>query len=418
MDRYGNNEQEMEKMKFIDCIRPALTEGLYTVEVTQKVTEPEVQTFTATEEFYVAGRGFTLDVSNIFSVSPTENECGDFSGMIPFITLKSRTFPWDRSINGPGSTSPPVPWVALIVISSKEEAGEEDISIARLREGAGEGVFFPDQSVLPQVVQEKDEDLCHVVEIPVSLYKSIMPGCHDLPYLTHVRRVNLADTEDAITAMDGDFSVIMANRLIPTGEAEPLKSTVHLVSLLGMPERIPDGCDSVRLVSLHRWNVYSVRDHSQTFRQLIDTLKENTGVMGFDRNSEVLARGYVPKMHKTRSGEFTYSLYRSPLIPYANSELDCTSRQTADGHLIYDPEVGVFDVSYAAAFQLGRFLSLSRRADGSAIAAWRKNRQNREHKELLRANMQLFDVEQLCEAMTEKMKAVRVEQAPRQGGTE
>lgn len=390
-------------MKFIKFMRPALTEGMHTVEVTQHVEKPEVQTFTATEEFYVAGRGYTLDVSDIFSASPTENECGDFSKLIPFITLENQTFPWDRKItNDIGKT--PVPWVALIVISSVEGAKEEDISIAKLLEGTAVGVFFPDKSAMPQMVTEKDEDLCHVVEIPVSLYKSIMPGYEDLLYLTHVRRVNLADTEDAITARDGDFSVIMANRLIPTGESEPLKSTVHLVSLLGMPENIPDGYNSVRLVSLHRWNVYSVRDDSQAFQQLIDTLKDNTGVIGFDRSNEVLARGYVPKMHKTRSGEFTYSLYRSPLIPYANTELDCTSKQTADGHLIYDPKVGVFDASYAAAYQLGRFLSLIRRADGSAIAAWRKSRQNKEHKKLLQANMQLFNVEQLCEAMIANMQ--------------
>lgn len=416
MDRQENNEQKMGKMKFINFLHPALTGGKHTVTVTQEVQSPTVQTFTATEEFYVAGRGYTLDVSQIFSESPTENECGDFSKLIPFLTLENQTFPWDRKITQ-DMDEIPVPWVALIVISSREEAKEEDISIFKLLEGTTGGVFSPDPSALPQVVTEKNEDLCHVVEIPVSLYKSIMPSYRDLPYLTHVRRVNLADTEDAITAKDGEFSVIMANRLIPTGEEEPLKSTVHLVSLLGLPETIPKGFDSVRLVSLHRWNVYSVRDHSQTFQQLIDTLKENTGVVGFDRTNEVLARGHVPKKHKTRSGEFTYSLYRSPLIPYANRELDCTSKQTADGHLIYDPTVGIFDVSYAAAFQLGRFLSLSRRADGSAIAAWRKSRQSKEHKQLLKANMQIFDVGKLCEAMVENMKESKVE-APRRGEVE
>jgi hypothetical protein len=393
----------MEKMKFIDFLRPVLTEGWHTVTAIQEVDEPETRTFSATEDFYVAGRAYTLDVNEVFTVSPTENECGDFSHLIPFITLENQNFPWERRI-AEAIDETPVPWVALIVISSGEPSEEKDIAVSELLSGAPAGVFFPDRNTLPPVVTEKDDDSCHIVDIPATLYRAIMPEYRDMTCLTHVRRVDLADTEDAITAKDGDFSVVMANRLIPSGEGDPLKSTVHLVSLLGMPREIPEGYGTVRLVSLHRWNVYSVKDRSVPFRQLIDGLGKNTGTLAHDRDSEALRQGCVPKKHMTRSGESTYSLYRSPLIPYANEEMDCSAKSTADGHLIYNQETGIFDASYAAAFQLGRLISLNRKADAQAVAAWRKSREAKAHRELLRANIDLGNVENLCRNLVQSLE--------------
>ncbi len=391
-----------EKMRFINFIKPDLTEGMYTVTVTQSVTEPQAQNFSKSEDFYVSGKAYTLDINHVFNVSPSENECGDFSGLLPFITLDNKTFPWERKITDDIGTTP-VPWVALIVISSGEKTEEKNIPISELLNQTPQGIFFPDKSKLPPITTEKDSDLCHIIDIPKELYQSIMPDYEDMSYLTHVRRVNLADTEDDIAAKDGDFSVVMANRFIPTGEDERLKSTVHLVSMLGIPAEIPGGYDCVRLVSLYRWDVYSVKDHSETFHQLIDDLGRNTGIIGYDKSNEVLKRCYVPKKHMTRSGETTYSLYRPPFIPYADKETDCSSKYTADGHLIYDPQNGVFDVSYAAAFQLGRLISLNRRTDSRSIAAWRKSQKTRSHKMLLQANIRFMDVGELCKKIMKEM---------------
>ncbi|WP_155857226.1 hypothetical protein AB9D59_16280 [Blautia producta] len=389
-------------MRFIDFMKPVLQDGKHTVSAVQSVTAPREQGFTAEEQFYVASRAYTLGADDVFSVSPTENECGDFSRLLPFITLENKSLPWERKI-ADDISGKPTPWVALIVIAAGEEIQESDITIAELLGGAPEETFFPDRNSLPEIVTESPKDLCHILDIPISLYQEIMPGHEDMTYLAHVRRVNLADTEDSVSERDGDFSVVMANRFIPTGEKERQKSTVHLVSMLGIPEKMPDGYKKVRLVSLHRWNVYSVRDDSQTFQRLIDGLSQNTGVIGFDKEHEMTKRGYVPKKHLTRSGEATYSLYRSPLIPYANKPLDAASRVTADGYMIYDPQTGVFDVSYAAAFQLGRLISLGSRAEGEAVSNLRKRTKIKAHKNLLRANIQTLDVKELCKKMVKEM---------------
>lgn len=389
-------------MKFIDFIKPVLMDGEHTVTVTQNVTAPQTQSFAQSEPFYVAGKAYTLDPNDVFSVSPTENECGDFSKLLPFITIENKTFPWERKITA-DIQRVPVPWVALIVLSATENTEEGDISVADLLRYTPAATYFPSQNQLPKIVIEKESDVCHVVDLSKELYHAIMPTYEEMIYLTHIRRVNLAHTEDDIIEKDGDFSVIMANRFIPTGINEPLKSTVHLVSMLGMPREIPSGYDKVRLVSLHRWNTYSVQDNSQVFQQLIDTLSSNTGMIGCNKDNEVLKRCYVPKKHMTRSGETTVSLYRPPLIPYANKEIDSTSKYTADGHLIYDPKNGIFDTSYAAAFQLGRLISLHRKADSERIDAWRKNRKAISHQRLLRANIGRIDVVELCRKMSEDM---------------
>lgn len=388
-------------MKLVSYAKPVLADGKYTLSVTQTVTEPEKQTFTASSDFCVAGRAFTLAFGDVFDVYPPENECGNLSKMLPFITLEDKSFPW-RWDMGEQAGGAPVPWVALIVVSSQEAATERDMSVDELQKSAPAGIYFPKEG-FPETVLEQGGDVCHVLDLPVELYRALMPSRVDMTYLTHVKRVSLEKTEDEIAAKEGDFSVVLANRLIPAGNDGSLKSTVHLVSLIGFPETIPEGYDAVRLVSLFRWNVYCVRENTESFRQMIDRLRRNTGEIGFDRENEILRRAYVPKKHMTRSGETTYSLYRSPLIPYENRELaEKGSKATADGYLIYDRNTGVFDTSYAAAFQLGRLISLSSPADCKWIAALRRQVKINNHKKLLRANINRIDVRRLCQDLTKE----------------
>lgn len=400
--------KEYDKMRLIDFIRPSLADGRHTVTVTQRVEKPERADFTQEEHFYVAGRAYTLAADEVFSVSPSENECGDFSRILPFITLNSRSLPWEKKI-AEDMDGVPVPWLALIVLSSEEKAEEHEIAVGELPNSVPENTYFPDSSALPALVLEDAEELCHVIDLPVELYGEIMPDLADLPFLTHVKRVDLSDTEDEITEKDGDFSVVMANRFIPTGRGTRTKSTVHLVSMLGAPRDVQradfrERFRKIRLVSLYRWNVYSAYDDSPTFQALIDGLKENTGVIGCDMEHEKRKNGYTAKKHLTRSGEMTYSLYRSPLIPYRNKALNVGFRNTADGYLIYDPETGIFDTSYAAAFQIGRLLSLSRKPDAQMLQKLRKKAKLGSHKKLLRASMPKLDIKELCSHMVKEMR--------------
>lgn len=382
---------QYDKMRFINYIKPILRAGGYKVSATQNVETPQSDEFHTEENFYVASRAYTLAADDVFSVTPSENEVGDLSHMIPFITLKSRTLPWEYRISD-DINGVPVPWLALIVISAHEEITESDITVKELLSHTPSGVFFPNKELLPEAVLDKEDDVCHVLDIPKDLYFSIIPGYEDMVCLTHAKRVNLADTEDNVAAMDGDFSVVMANRFIPSGENEILQSTVHLVSMMGAPREPASDIDSIRLVSLYRFHVFSICDHSESFGELIESLSKNTGSIGYDQNNEILRKCYLPKKHYTRSGECTYSLYRPPLIPYDNSGSSYGSKYTADGHLIYDPKNGILDVSYAAAFQIGRLISLCSATESKKMTSIRNSRKMAAHQIQLNEAFKSFDI--------------------------
>ena len=77
---------------------------------------------------------------------------------------------------------------------------------------------------------------------------------------------------------------------------------------------------------------------------------------------KALGLGYTALSHATRQGVKTVSWYRGPLVPVR--WLDVGSfpeiHANADEALHYDDETGLFDVSYAAAWQLGRLLALQK----------------------------------------------------------
>src|SRR5205085_11506130 len=73
-----------------------------------------------------------------------------------------------------------------------------------------------------------------------------------------------------------------------------------------------------------------------------------------------LARGYVPVDYQPAESTAAFAWYRGPLAPLATRA--APNRQPferADAALIFDERTGIMDVSYAAAWELGRLLALS-----------------------------------------------------------
>lgn len=394
-----------EEMRFIKYIKPVIKEGTYQVTARQEVSAPQSCEFTETSKFSVTGNAFGVKQEEIFSVFPCADESGEFENVLPFVVMEQRTFPWERSIC-PDRNGMPVPWVALLVVSDKEGAEEKEIPIADLFEKKEEGIFFPEKEKLPSVFAEKKTELCHVLDLPRALYQEIMPTADDLPYLCHARSMNLHKTEDSICEKDGFFSVICANRFVPSGETEPIKSTIHLVSLLGFGDLtdVPD-CRMVRLVSLYRFQIFSQKQNEENFASVIERLKKNCGVINSTMDTELKKEGFSIKKHFTRTGEPTWSLYRSPLIPFKNTEtMDTGEKYTADGHMIYDKEKGIFDVTYCAAWQMGRMITVSRPAMMEKIMQERKTQKLEAHQSYIRENMngKSIDVESVMNALLQE----------------
>jgi hypothetical protein len=89
--------------------------------------------------------------------------------------------------------------------------------------------------------------------------------------------------------------------------------------------------------------------------------------------SDALTNGYVPIDYLTRQGETSVGWYRGPLVPFAtgyNPPQDIY--RNADQTLVYDPDTGLFDLSFAVAWQIGRLLALADGGFSLALMNWRR----------------------------------------------
>lgn len=375
-------------------MKPAIEEGRYTITGRQDVSQPESDTFRVKKEVCIAANTRILLQQNVFSVYPPPEQQGDFAGTLPFLVLNDQTYPWIRhwrdDIDGK-----PVPWLALIVVSGEEGAVEMDVKNSELPGLMEKGVYFPLKET--EVTACREDDNVHILTVPKQTYRDVMPAAEDLPWLTHVKFVDLSASEDFIAEQDGWFSTMIANRFVPSFDGRSVKSTVHLVSVDGyLNGDIPADCDRVRFISIYHWSVYSEKTQDQSFVSLMN---------GISRNSRSV-EGQSLKPHYLRTGEKTYSRYHSPLIPYHTERyenLGGEDRYTADGRLIYDAQNGILDVSYSAAFNLGRLISLSRRTEAEKIVAWRREQALNKHLDMLdqAIGISLSDLCEICGRLAE-----------------
>jgi hypothetical protein len=177
------------------------------------------------------------------------------------------------------------------------------------------------------------------------------------------------------------------------------QSTVHLVSLearqplLNALKNKPQDNNPVRLISLASRSFSTL--HSD--RTITSWLKEawcpddqrtdtssssckpdvvHTLRMPANSNAgaeRFVAQGYVPIKHQTRQGNHIVSWYRSPLMPgpIPASKLALPVR-TSDELLRYLSDVGMFDTTYAAAWEVGRMLTLRSKKVSVSLFNWKR----------------------------------------------
>jgi hypothetical protein len=102
---------------------------------------------------------------------------------------------------------------------------------------------------------------------------------------------------------------------------------------------------------------------------------------------EALETGYIPLLNNLRSGEETTSWYRGPASPVPTSADPNGPYLFSDRAIRYDPGpdpdpttgkssqsgTGLYDVSYACAWQIGRLLALSDSAFAQRLFDWRRS---------------------------------------------
>jgi hypothetical protein len=409
VDKPGMNDKEKHaKIRFVDNYFPALEAGTYTIKVEQTLTGSRAQTvdekFVETQEFKVRGPRFWIDPADIQQLFPPANSQGRFQDDLPHIVLTKRTLPWERSLY---QYDPAIPWMALLLFDPSEilppvvgtnkdsptvnPSGLTIIEVKKLldkEEGVLKG-FDPDISL-----DETDQNQnCQVIDISPDTFRALIPKKDELKYLTHCREVQMdqkavsGPEHPGADQPEGNgvawFSVVVSGRFPSAPPAEGRtgqQNIVHLVSLEGLgkyiedPEAIPQGIQRIRLVSLAKWVFTCLPEQGEDFPGLMNGLLRGNSLMyklpyqppgtkngNADFAVRMLEAGYVPRSYQTRQGEKTFAWYRGPFTPQLAQRFpaDHGPFTSAAQAVIYDPDHGLFDMSYAVAWEIGRLLALS-----------------------------------------------------------
>ncbi|MFJ8477463.1 hypothetical protein [Kitasatospora sp. NPDC094011] len=378
---------------FYDRMQPSATAGVYTVEVTHELTkdgrevDADAPLSAVTDRYEIRAAQFVLDPATVHATYPPTGATGRYGSTLPHITLSRAVLPWERQLQGVLADARQ-PWLALLVFAAGEVDDDPDArgegtwrTVGELIDAAPDrGILGPGLTVVPDREAE-----CRTIDVPAGVFTAVVPREHELFHLAHLRDVRTAPrlTADGEVLTEGEYAVIAANRF-PRAAGD---HAVHLVSLEGWlgrlgPDGLPTGTRTVRLCSLWSWHFANDPDGSLNPAALLRGLtgpgREDPEALALrltptpateaadpaeEHARQRLHHGYTAVAYRPPSGESTFAWYRGPFTPLTAPALPAPAapgpHTTADHALIYDPDNGLFDVGYAAAWTLGRTIALA-----------------------------------------------------------
>ena len=393
-----SNTLPLDSVQFYDGYFAQLPSGSYKIEVTHQLQNtPQAVHYTKDQTFTVRAPEFVIDPNTVMQAYPANGASDIYDHQLPFLVLADPGLPWERSLvpGSPPSTkdNPQPPWLALVLFAEGEVhlQGATNSPIATTQvsdlltvDPKSETLkpTLPNDWVSPELMQSQ----CKTVTIPGTTFNAVMPLKTELSFLAHCRAVN-SPHEDQLL-----HSVLLANRLPLTKSSTPLRYYAHLVSLEGFadylgpsPQKtIPTKPNSselmdVQLVSLFNWTFVSMAKSFLSFEHLVkkliasETPTQGTlrlpPVSGLPADAENRIKdGYVALKFVAGSGDETFAWYRGPFSPVVPTALPpvgpapgvpVAHATSADALMIYLAEQGLFDLSYAAAWNIGRNLALA-----------------------------------------------------------
>ena len=400
------NDPPRGSMYLYDDIQPATVDGLYKFTVSTDISwDTNVESAPIDRYLNIVGPRFSLDPTLVANVYPPRNGQGAYEDALPQAVLSRRTLPWERASGLPQPAADPVlppqngqiPWMALLLFQDGEPYSL--LQNQHLVDVVGTSVFAKLGS--PANV------LCDAVEVDRSLLMEILPTCQELRLLAHVRQVNVEDRELSAGSSDGFFSVVMSNRLpIPETKyracivsleqradlLQPLENTppeffdpggqipIHPLPPLPVIDRALIGGrggrkilihPTVRLVLLHTWQFTCTGPGP--FRKLMQGL--DVGMIGkvdMPGQPALTDTGHQRLPIQDRAGVTEVGWYRGPLVPWQLTRDPLGPYHSADQCRRATVETGAEDVSYAAAFEVGRQLASADVQLARELMRWRR----------------------------------------------
>jgi len=386
-----------ELMKLYDNYQAPLAGGSYRFVLQQTVTvEGEAaRHYYRDQIFEVLAPRYAIEPDELHAFFPPAGGVAAYENVLPHLILRARNLPWERALWDGAKREP---WLALLVLS------EEDIVNGRVIMKTGRVADLqPDARTdldkletwtrveqgeviaVPKFTRKEDANTpVRLLDLDLKLFLKLCPHRDDLPLLAHIRQVDTADKIPLEMVSNGEFSVLVANRFPQKGS-----NTIHLISLEGWENLIGKSPNEnlaaarVRLITLANWSFVCDASGRDTFAGLMGQLRKNSAVFGVKlpaptadaHVNRALERGYVPIDYKPVDYTTTMAWYRGPLSPVLRQRNTKTFLR-ADEALIFDDHTGVMDVSYAAAWELGRLLALSSPAFSKGLRLFVESYQN------------------------------------------
>ncbi|NVI83614.1 hypothetical protein [Janthinobacterium sp. BJB401] len=388
------------QIRFYCAAEPPLQAGSYWLQAQQTVdglkADVKGNSFGVQTPFLVSGPRFQLPSQDLQLVYPPANMVGNYEESLPHVVLRTRTLPWVRSIDGNTNnagdndgTTPP--WIGLLTLYPDELKGAtpQVITVAQLIDPGDPSILGPTLIDADTLSADELASQLLAIDLDLAAFLALAPSLAELPLLAHVREVNTDQKEVLGMVEDGWFSVAVGNRLPRSG----CDNSCFLVSLEGQQAHLHGGpaiaaqYKTIRLVCLATWK-FTAAGPRGSFLDYMQNLCGQGGVdlmqpthrpfpadlSGAEKTAvEALQIGYIPLQNVTRSGEVTTSWYRGPLSPVPTKADPLGPYFFSDRAIRYDPADGLFNMSYASAWQIGQLLGLSDAAFASSLFQWRIN---------------------------------------------
>ena len=380
-----------QHITFLSDHRPVLPAGSYALTATQTIPQGIAgvagKTFGTSHKLLVAGPRYTLDPQLILARFPPEGSLGAFDNALPHITLARSTLPWERNIAA--SDGEVRPWMALFVLEESEEAPPSspdpgECAILRMTDVSGlasrpAGEWFP--ALSGEHTDGKPDTPVRLLSLPRALLARVLPAWSTLPFTAHARADGEAET--ALAASDASATLV-AGRLPANGK----KSTVYLVSLEGHFDAdgshhfdAPDVAASARcnFVVLASWGFVCLNEQQDFATLLTSTdlatlaLPARPGMA--ETTIAALASGRSCHVHAMRQGNASLAWYRGPLMPWApapNGLASPAAEGGPDARIMLDTVTGLLDMTYAAAWELGRLMMLANKRVSLDLWRWKQ----------------------------------------------
>jgi hypothetical protein len=358
------------------------------------------------QKFEILAPRYAIEADEIQAQFPPSGGKADYRNTLPHLVLGARNLPWERRLGA----DPREPWLALLVVSEQDVIDGKVVfktgTVANLAPHSNTEWWLREGTatvLVPKFNRTEDANTpVRLLDLNLDTFRKLCPSRKDLPLLAHIRQVDTADKVPLEMVADGDFSVLVANRLPPLGA-----NTIYLISLEGWTELLdtsaPQPSSRIRLITLANWTFVNDPAGHDTFGGLMENLKGNSKLFGItlpatsgeEYVDKALARGYVPLDYKPVASTPTFAWYRGPLTPLPRQRLTDAIFERADAATIFDTANGIMDLSYSSAWELGRLLALSSPAFVKGLQLFVEGRQNaaefaREIEEFLKLHSSSF----------------------------